>query len=210
MHKKNLALALAVTLAVVVTGCTKQEPIKSPFSDSYDRPELGGNYHNTGGPYSILEGKLKIKGAYNHPLWLKKMLPRDAEIAFDVTSNSPDGDIKVEAWGDGRSYATTKGAYLATSYVFIFGAWDNTKSIIARMDEHAPELPMRMEPKVVTGKTYHWKIRRKGKKVEWFIDGKPFLEYVDEQPLEGAKHAYFGFNNWQSDLQFDNLSIKPL
>jgi hypothetical protein len=157
-----------------------------------------------------LGGKLKIKGAYNHPLWLKKVLPLDAEIEFDVTSRTPDGDIKVEIWGDGQSHATTRGAYLATSYVFIFGGWGNSKSIIARMDEHAPNIPSRTEPKVEPGKSYHWKIRRKGKLVEWLMDGKPFLELSDDAPLEGARHAYFGYNNWQSELEFDNLVIRPL
>ena len=37
----------------------------------------------------------------------------------------------------------------------------------------------------------------------------PFLSYDDPQPLEGKGHEYFAFDNWDSDLWFDNLSISP-
>jgi len=32
----------------------------------------------------------------------------------------------------------------------------------------------------------------------------------DPNPLQGRGHDHFGFNNWQSDLWFDNLKITPL
>jgi len=184
--------------------------MSKPFLDTFDRAELGADYLNTGGPYQIRDGKLNIKGAFNHPLWLKKPLPPAAEIELDVTSRTPDGDIKVEAWGDGESHATSRGAYLATSYVFIFGGWSNQSSALCRMDEHAEDRKTRTDVKVEINRTYHFKIRRKGKRVEWFIDGKPFLSMDDPAPLSGERHAFFGFNNWQSDLWFDNLKITPL
>ncbi|MCC6749791.1 MAG: hypothetical protein IT371_19145 [Deltaproteobacteria bacterium] len=190
-------------------ACTKPEVITAPFSDAFDRPELGTAYFNTGGPYELRDGKLAVKGAYNHPLWLKKQLPRDAVIEFDVTSKSRDGDIKVEAWGDGRTHATDKGAYLASSYVFVFGGWGNTISALCRLDEHGADRKTRSDVKVETGRTYRWKIQRKGQKVEWFVDGKPFLSMDDPVPLEGERHAHLGFNNWESELQFDNLKISP-
>lgn len=203
----SLALAGALTLPC---GCTKEEPIKSPFKDDFERPEVGSTYFNTGGPYRIVGGKLNVRGAYNHPLWLKKKLPRDAVVAFDVMSRTADGDIKVEVWGDGQHHATTRGAYLATSYVFIMGGWGNTISALCRMDEHSDDRKTRRDVKVEPGKVYRWKIRRKGTLVEWFVDGKPFLSMNDPDPLEGDKHSYMGFNNWKSDLYFDNLVIRPL
>ena len=194
-----------------LSACLKDEVIKAPFADEFERPELGSTYFNTGAPYQIITGKLAIKGAHNHPLWLKKMLPRNARIEFNVSSNSSDGDIKVEAWGDGRSFATSEDeGYLATSYVFIFGGWGNSTSALCRMDEHAPNRKERSDIKVVTGRTYQWKIQRQGNKVEWTIDGKLFLSLDDPAPLEGDNHSYFGFNNWESDLSFDNLKITPL
>jgi len=205
MRLSSLLLVLSLLAA-----CPAEEALKGPFNDNFDRAELGGNYLNTGGPYRVTGNKLMVKGAYNHPLWLKKKLPQDAVIEFDVASNSEAGDIKVEAWGDGQSHATTKGAYTATSYVFIFGGWGNSKSVLCRMDEHGDDVKSRVEPKVVKGQTYHWKILRQGQKVQWFIDGELFLELNDDAPLSGDHHAYFGFNNWESELVFDNLKITPL
>jgi hypothetical protein len=196
-------------LPLALAGCPREEPITSPWSDSFDRPEVGANYVNTGASYQLLSGVLNIKGARNKPLWLKKKLPRDALIELTVMSRSPEGDIKVEAWGDGQSFATTD-SYTATSYVFIFGGWGNSISAICRLDEHGADRKTRSDVKVEMGRSYQWKIKRKGKLVEWSVDGKPFLSFDDPQPLEGDKHSYFAFNDWDADLYFDNLKITPL
>lgn len=201
---------LLAAAAAVLAGCPKPEVISAPFSDDFQRVELGAQYLNTGGPYEIVDGQLNVKGAYNHPLWLRKRLPRDATIELDVISKSAAGDIKIEAWGDGRSHATTRGAYTATSYVFIFGGWGNRVATLVRLDEHAADRVQRSDVRVVPGQRYRFKITRKGKRVAWQIDGKPFLALDDPQPLEGEGHDAFGFNNWESDLYFDNLRITPL
>jgi len=202
--------AWVVLLALTAPACAKRNPIKRPFEDTFDRSQIGANYHNTGGPYQIADGKLNVQDAYNKPLWLKRELPRDAVVEVDVMSKTPDGDIKLELWGDGESFATTKGAYLASSYVFIFGGWSNSISVLARLDEHGHDRKERHDIKVKVGQRYHFKIRRKGPRIDWEIDGKPFLDMVDSAPLEGSHHAYLGFNDWQSDLYFDNLRITPL
>ena len=203
----NLALLL---VAVLASGCSKVEPITSEFVDTFERQNLGANYYDTGGNYRIEAGKLRVQGAYNHPLWLRRPLPRNAVIEFDVSSKSASGDIKVEAWGDGKTYATTKGAYLASSYVFILGGWGNRISALCRLDEHGNDRKERKDLRVERNRTYHFEIRREGNVVSWKVDGKPFLSYQDDAPLEGERHASFGFNNWESELYFDNLKIRPL
>ena len=201
-----LTLAL---LAITAASCIRDDAITKPFSDEFSREEIGGDYHNTGAPYRIRAGSLNVSRAYNHPLWLSKRLPDNATIEFDVTSHSNAGDIKVEAWGDGRSHATTRGAYLATSYVFIFGGWGNSVSALCRMDEHAPDRKTRKDRRVERGRRYHFRIERSGGNIRWSIDGEPFLALDDPNPLKGDRHAYFGFNNWESEVSFDNLRIRP-
>jgi hypothetical protein len=205
----KLPLFALPLFALLLAGCPKPEVITAPWGDGFDRPEVGANYYNTGGQYRVVNGMLNIQGARNHPLWLKRQLPRNAMIELTVLSRSPEGDIKIEAWGDGQSYATTD-SYTATSYVFIFGGWGNSTSALCRLDEHGADRKTRSDKKVEMGKSYKWKILRKGNKVEWFIDGQPFLAFDDPQPLEGEKHAYLGFNNWNADLYFDDLKITPL
>lgn len=197
-------------MLTLLGACKKEQPISSPFHDTFERAEVGSNYLNTGANYQILNGQLNIKGAYNHPLWFKRMLPHDAIIEFDVASKSSEGDIKVEAWGDGQSYAPTQGGYLATSYVFVMGGWGNQLTALCRLDEHGADRQVRQDLRVEMNRLYHWKIQRKGQLIEWSVDGKPVLSFNDPAPLEGEHHAFFGFNNWESDLFFDNLKITPL
>ncbi len=211
----GLAGLAAIALAAAWAGGCKVKdppPVTAAWSDDFERGSLGGDYYKTGGGYAIEDGVLKTQGSFNHPLWLRKKLPRDVIIEFECWSNTPDGDIKVEVFGDGLSHAKDKGAYTATGYVVLMGGWNNSKSLIARGDEHAKNIPSRSSPKVEIGKRYRWKIKRQGKRLDWWVDDMdtPFLSFEDSRPFEGGGHEYFGFNNWQSDARFDNLTITPL
>ncbi|MEM9489204.1 MAG: hypothetical protein AAGC55_08665 [Myxococcota bacterium] len=215
------ARAAAVALAVFATvlasaagGCKVEDPppITERWSDTFERKNIGGNYYKTGGGYKIVDGTLLTAGSKNHPLWLRKQLPRDVTVEFDCWSNTPDGDIKIEIFGDGQSYDKDGGRYRATGYVLVMGGWNNSKSILARQDEHGKDMVSRRAPKVAIGQRYRWRIRRQDKRIDWWVDDMetPFLSYEDPRPLAGAGHRYFGFNNWQSDARFDNLVITPL
>jgi hypothetical protein len=128
--------------------------------------------------------------------------------------------------------------------VLIHGGWNNSLSIIARLDEHGapirqlqeeanrvaaekklpnaglketgvftPTTRMRVEANpypVQIGRTYHWRIERRGSVISWFIDGQKFMEFDDPYPLVGEKHNRFGFSSWEAQLYFDNLKIEPL
>jgi len=80
----------------------------------------------------VVSGELLSPGVKNNPLWLKAKLPDNVAIDFDVRSTSQEGDIKVEVFGDGSDHAS--------GYVLIHGGWNNTLSIIARLDEHGASL----------------------------------------------------------------------
>lgn len=100
-----------------------------PFKDSFERATLGPDYVSNGGLWRIVDGQLYSPGVGNNPLWLKAKLPADARIEFDVRSEGPDGDVKWEAWADGRNHST--------GYLFLFGAWRNKENRLAKLDEHA-------------------------------------------------------------------------
>ncbi len=198
--------------ALGFAGCKVKDPppITTPFSDGFERTELGPNYYATGEGYRIGGGALSAKGAHNHPLWLRAKLPRNVRIELDTWSTEPRGDLKVEVFGDGRSFDPDGGRYTATGYEVIFGGWYNTKSEIAKLDEHGTDLAARTDIKVVPNQHYHWTLERTGKKLAWSIDGKPFLAYDDPLPLDGPGHEYFAINNWETDTWFDNVVITPL
>lgn len=201
-----------------------------PFFDDYSDPgTVAQRYWSSGGLWRTVEGQLLSPGVKNNPLWLSAALPQDVAVEFDVRSMSPEGDIKVEIFGDGRDHAT--------GYVLIHGGWNNSISIIARLDEHAPALGVlqaeaqkrggdlvssgvyrqdtrvRVEAnpfRVEQGRTYHWRVERRGRALSWFIDGQPFMTFDDPFPLAGKGHDRFAFSSWEAQLYFDNLRVTPL
>jgi hypothetical protein len=159
-------LALVVFLGAMGCGrSTGSGALTKRFEDRFERARPGPDYRDTSdGAYSIVNGQLRAKGARNHPLWLNKRLPRDVRIEFSARSESRAGDLKVEVFGDGRS-AATEDSYTATSYVVIFGGWNNTISAIARMNEHGDDRLERRDRRVVPGRTYRFKIERRASKL---------------------------------------------
>jgi hypothetical protein len=182
---------------------------------------LGPEWHQAGtNVWHVENGRLCGQGAHNHGVWLRRILPVNARIEFDAVSDSPDGDIKVEAWGDGQSAATSLSYTNATSYLAILGGWKNTFHVLARINEHGTDRkeikidPTSDDPRekpATRGQSYHFKIERTdGKTVHWSVDGIEYLSYPDSQPLAGAGHDHFGFNDWEVKVCFDNVRVTPL
>lgn len=209
------ALAAAAALAPGCT-CTDVAPsapaLTAPFTDEFDRAAIGPDWNVTDeSAYHIENGELVVRMAHNHPMWLKRAIPRDAKVEFDCWSNDDAGDLKVEVWGDGKSFATDLvGQYTSTAYNFVFGGWHNQISTLARLNEHGEDRQTRRVPKVEKGRRYHFTITRKGAHIDWQIDNQPFLSFDDPSPLEGPAHSYFAINNWEAELHFDHLRISPL
>ncbi|QQR91207.1 MAG: hypothetical protein IPJ88_05600 [Myxococcales bacterium] len=196
----------------LLSACTPQgDPAiaASGFRDDFERSELGPLWNKTGGNYSLVDGQLRVSGARNHPLWLKRRLPRDVRVELDVRSESEQGDIKVELFGDGKSHATSE-HYTATSYVIILGGWSNTLNVIARMDEHGSDRVVGLKKRIEMGQVYHLRVERRGALVSVWLDGQKLGQMHDKQPLFGRGHDHFAFNNWGVETWFDNLHIEPL
>lgn len=201
--------------------------LKAPFEDSFER--ASGPDASDPGPdwaatapniWKIEGGRLCGERAHNHGIWLKRSLPTNAHIEFDAVSESTDGDLKAEFWGDGRSYATALSYTNATSYLTIFGGWHNKFHVLARINEHGNDRkeitvdPRSDDPRerpVVAGQMYHFKVERAdGKTIRWWIDGNEMLSYPDPAPLYGLGHDHFGFNDWEVKVCFDNVRVAPL
>jgi hypothetical protein len=215
--------------------------LRGPFEDSFERAsaavpvapigavegaafagaDLGPDWATTSpGIWHIERGRLCGEHARNHGVWLKRSLPVNARVEFDAVSDSPDGDLKAEYWGDGRSFATSLSYTNATSYLTIFGGWHNKFHVLARLNEHGndrkeitvdPNSDDPREKPAMAGQSYHFKVERNdGKTVAWWVDGNEMLSYPDSAPLSGAGHDHFGFNDWDVKVCFDNVRIVPL
>ncbi len=194
--------------------------ITEPFEDNFDRAELGPDYNALSPAWKLVANKLCVRGARNKGAWLLRAIPVNARIEVDAQAEAQEGDIKVEAWGDGATGATGNSYTNATSYLAILGGWKNTKHVLARLDEHADDRmeiaiesgsdDERQRP-VAPGQPYHFKIERtNGKSVRFSVNEVLYFELWDADPLSGAGHEHFGFNDWDTPVCFDNLKITPL
>lgn len=199
---------------------TRDPMLEGVFSDDFERSSLGPDWRTTAPAWTLRDGRLCAKSARNHPAWLARRLPVNARIEFDATSASPDGDLKAEFWGDGRSAASQVSYDDATSYLAIFGGWKNRFHVLARLDEHAKNRKQlrvdatsedpRARP-VIPDQTYRFVVERvDGRSVRWSVDDVELHRFDDPEPLAGPGHEHFGFNNWEVPVCFDNLTITPL
>lgn len=212
-----------VWLTLGLMGCQGCEQpkiakvLQLPFTEDFNRQELGAMWSSDmSGRWRIKydanknQGRLCVEQARNNPLFLRARLPRDVEIEFDAWATERSGDVKIELFNDGRFHAT--------GYVLIHGGWNNSTSIIDRLDEHNPNCRWKEQnhrkhcrrwkrggPK--RNRRYHWKVTRSGEFLRWTLDGKLFMQYNDPDPLAGRGHEHFAFSNWIAHVCFDNLKI---
>ena len=175
-------------------------PVGPPlFSDDFERGEIGPGWVNPeGGPYVIEGGALRIKGAYNKPLWLATPLPDDVIVELEAWSRSSDGDVKIEIFGDGAKHES--------GYIVIFGGWSNSITTIAKLDEHEVAR-VEMHDKMAIGKRYRWKIVRIGDVMEFYADDILKISRRDPAMLRGPGHDRLAINNWASDSYYDNVKV---
>jgi len=220
-----------VTLAAVdvtgeapdATASPEPEPqpvLQTTFTDEFERDSVGGDYFATGNQFHIERGRLCVQAGRNHPLWLRRHLPLNARIRVEAEASSDEGDIKLEAWGDGHAAASHASYTDATSYLAIFGGWKNHYHVLARMNEHAPDRPQvviepgsddpRQQP-VLAGHRYRLKLERTdGRTLRFWVDDVEVLSFTDELPLTGVGHDHFAFNDWETPVCFDHLVVEPL
>ena len=205
--------ALAGCEEVPRTYSTKPEMRYTPgeviFSDDFERAQLGDAWLSTGKGARIRAGALALHRLKNHPLWLAQDLPDDFEVEFDAWAGSSEGDIKVELFGDGVSFATSPN-YIASGYVVVFGGWNNTLSALVRKNEHGRERVTSTELKVQPDKRYHFVLTRTAGELHWEVNGAELLVYEDAQPLRGQGQNRFAFSGWEAEAHFDNLVIEAL
>jgi hypothetical protein len=196
-------------------------PLGAAFEDDFERSTLGPSWRVTsGGDWRIEAGRLCVRGAHNHGVWLARTLPPNVRIEFDAVSESTDGDIKAEIFGDGASAATGASYNDATSYLTIFGGWKNSYHVLARLNEHASDRPeIRITPgsdderarPVNPGQVYHFRVERSdGKTLAWWVGDMVMFKFVDPAPLSGSGHDHFGFNDWDVPVCFDNVKVVAL
>ncbi len=176
------------------------------FSDDFDRPELGEAWTAAHDDWRLEQGLLHSTHVDNAGVWLNTALPagrtriefsaRSDELASGATFP---GDVKCEVFASSREHQA--------GYVIINGGWQNRLDVIARLDEHGKDRLEQAATRVEPGKVHHWAVVRDGDAITFFRGGDRVMTYRDSEPLSGR---YFGFNNWRTNVWFDDLAIYDL
>lgn len=202
-----MRIVLFLLLAVAWVGCAKPvDPLtggKLVYSEDFEGSGIPSAWSTKSTVWKVASGKLTGARAENEGVWLSQPLPEQVRVTFEVSSASPDGDIKFEIFTDGKTHQS--------GYVGIFGGWKNRINIIARLDEHGTDRLEGAEGQsVVKDRVYQMTVVRTDNRVRWWVDGKPFLTYADAAPLRGEGHKHLGFNTWHAPLSYDSVRIYDL
>lgn len=205
MYGCSMRSTLAIlTLALSFAACKGSPPSATtalPFSDDFERTELGPQWRKSGGHWEVRGGMARSNGANNAPLFLEIDLPNDLVVEFDARSDTNLVDTKLELMTNGSAHQS--------GYVFILGGWSNTISCIARLDEHGADRVEKKPTGVLGNRSYHWRIEKKGGEIRWYLDGRLYLSFDDKEPLQGPGHNRLAFSNWQNEIAYDNLHLWP-
>ena len=212
--RSPIVLLSVLVVALAFAGCSRDKKKTGPsklvkdgtlvFQDDFERGEFGDRWKVDSPSWKISGGWLHDTSARNEGAWLLEELPEQVRIEFKARSEMPKqggfrGDMKCEVFAAKPEHQA--------GYILIFGGWENSVNAIARLDEHGDDRQNDNSRSVVAGQTYEWAIVRKDGKLRWYLDGELFMTYDDKVPLEGR---HFGFNNWTSDVYFDDLKVYQL
>ena len=212
-RKAILGLFVAALVGLALFSITRKGDSRAaPLKLTFEAGDLSRFSSLAPNNARVEGGVLQIQGLMNRPLWLQYPLPHDVRVSVRARSLSPEGDVKVELFGDGHSgfVGDPRSAYTATGYILVMGGWSNTISAIARQHEHGHDRAERSDVRVEVGRWYQWVIERRGGRLSWSVDGQPFLQLDDEAPLYDDQHRFFAFSDWMTPVEFDDLSIEPL
>jgi hypothetical protein len=199
-----------------------QDPVlAAPFTDNFERGELGNDWRSTSyGAYFLKSGRLCISKPRNHPLWLRRRLPKNVKVEFEAIPATNNADVKVELFGDGCAFDTDGRDYTATAYVAVLGAHNNSEHWLTRMYEHGADAkktpllagaPSIASSKLIAQTTYRVELARvDGKTVTFKVNDTLIHDFVDNEPLQGPGHDHFGFNGWDAPSCFDKVVVTPL
>ena len=199
----RLLVVVNALCAACLPGFADDVPaLTSALVDAFSDPQLTERYRDEGGSWRVVDGALRTVGDRNQPLWSNAVLPENVRIEFTSLSSSPAVDMKVEFFGDGVRHES--------GYIAIVGGWNNTLTVLARLDEHETSRVSkrtRFEP----GRRYRWRIERSdGHTLKLFVDDELQVAYDDKAPLYGPRNNRFAFSGWESEVVFDDLKISPV
>ncbi|MEK6794696.1 MAG: protein kinase, partial [Spirochaetota bacterium] len=124
------------------------------------------------------------------------------------------GDMRVEWDVRGLFRNNDYNAYIAgrtrrDAYMFHVGGWGFANIITMTKGKNIDKIAYAYLPaKLVTNRTYRFRMEKEGEHIRFFVDGKKCIDIVDYDMLTGDEHRQFGFeNNNMNILAIDNVRV---
>ena len=130
-------------------------------------------------------------------MWRRREFPGDLTVtlyaSMKMRAGSPyyvPSDLNLTIAADRESPRS--------GYTFIVGGWKNSKTVLLRNGKVVAQTTERYLPDtrdsypasaLLHRRWFYVKVRRKGPKLELYLDNKKYLEYTDPEPLSGGKMA---------------------
>ena len=131
-------------------------------------------------------------------IWCKRMFHGDltVEFAAGIKMDNTRGG-RYEYASDINTTICADGKDITSGYSFMFGGWQNSSTRIMRGDKVLAESKTFVIPNQqdIHRRWFYLKIRKRGTKLQYFIDNNLILEADDPQPLTGDRLAIWTHNN---------------
>ena len=131
-------------------------------------------------------------------IWCKRLFHSDltVEFAAGIKMDSTRGG-RYEYASDINATICADGKDITSGYSFMFGGWQNSSTRIMRGDKVLAESKTFVIPNQqdMHRRWFYIKIRKRGTKLQYFIDNRLILEADDLQPLTGDRLAIWTHNN---------------
>lgn len=199
--------------------------------ETFDYPdgELPEGWWSEGCDAQIKGGRLFVDAdttSYRQcTVWFDRELSGNISIEFDVhvvsssdTSNNincffmyshPDKTKTIKSSRNERKEGKYGDYHKLNGYIITYLANGNEERARFRFRKNPGFnlLQEKFEYECKAGKTYHIKIVKDEDRIEYWVDGKKFIDSVDPK---SHNDGLFGFRTWHAKLWWDNLVIKPL
>ncbi len=229
-----LYVSLASILFSIFTSCSNDSS-RILHSEEFNRSKLPGDMFIEGSQKVKVENGRLIVDAIQQvqgdigmcTIWLNKEFSGDLKVEFDACVLSSPGDKNninffflfsdssekslLETTGD-RKNANYKKYHKLDGYVFTYLANGNpdTARFRLRDDRGFHVLQENFDYECRQNKIYRIAVTKIGNKLTYSVDGKTFLDCIDDKYNDVHNKGLIGFRTWKTKLWWDNIKVSQL
>ncbi len=195
MHVRLLLITVTELAWLGINGASAND-WHLAWMDTFDRTEIGQDWHLVKGKASIQQGKLFLKGA-GATIVSTLSFKHDVKIEFDAQADpsTPPCDLSATIGANEE---------FGYGYLFAFGGANNQVNQILGFREKVVDTKPRLliEPE----KTYHIVALKEGKRLAYIVNGNTVVQAVTQDPIGGPGFDKVGLVTW-AGMIVDNFKV---